>query len=57
VSDNADHRIITDTPQQNPRLTRQMLEDELERARIRRVNVSERAIFSGTVLPTLKTFR
>lgn len=48
---------MTDTNQRNPCFPRQMLEDELERARIRRVNVSERAIFSGTILPTLKTFR
>jgi hypothetical protein len=33
--------MMTDTTQRNPRLTRQMLEDELERSRIRRVTVTE----------------
>jgi hypothetical protein len=33
--------MMTDANQRNPRLSRQMLEDELDRARIRRVTVTE----------------
>lgn len=36
-----DHGPMSQTKHRNSRLTRQMLEDELDRARIRRVNVTE----------------